>query len=250
MSDNASPEWFSTWFNSRYYHVLYGNRDEAEANDFVSKLHNLLQPFWFSQPVNLLELACGAGRHARMFHQLGYKVTAVDLAPESIAEAQNLGPTTIDYQVMDMRNLKLEQRFNVITNLFTSFGYFSSKNDNAAVLNGVNTHLNPGGVFIIDFMNAAHVIQNLVQDEVVVRENIEFNIQRRVENDTICKRIVFQAEGKTYTFEERVQALHYDDLLELLKKANLNVIQSFGSYQLEPFNPKNSDRVILIAQKV
>ncbi len=250
MSDNCPPDWFSTWFNSRYYHILYGNRDDAEAQAFVALLNSVLAPLIKNEQPSLLELACGAGRHARMFHSLGYSVTAVDLAAESIAEAKAAGPTEINYQVMDMRHLTFDHSFDVVTNLFTSFGYFEAKSDNAAVLTGVNKYLNSNGLFIIDFLNATRVIQTLVHHEVVTRDNITFEITRHIENDIICKRIRFHADKKTYTFEERVQALQYHDLIALLQAAHLNVIHAFGSYQLEPFHLESSDRVILIAQKL
>lgn len=250
MSDNCSPEWFSTWFNSRYYHILYGNRDDAEAQAFVNALHAVLLPIINKQQPSLLELACGAGRHARMFNSMGYSVTAVDLAAASIAEAKAAGPASIDYQVMDMRQLSFDRTFDLVTNLFTSFGYFDSKTDNAAVLAGVAKHLNSNGLFVIDFLNATRVIDTLVHNEVVTRGNITFEIKRNIENDIICKRIRFHADEKTHTFEERVQALNYHDLIALLRDAHLNVIHAFGSYKLDPFQITSSDRVILIAQKL
>lgn len=250
MSDNCPPEWFSTWFNSRYYHILYGNRDDAEAQAFVKALNTVLLPIINKQQPSLLELACGAGRHARMFNSLGYSVTAVDLAADSIAEAKAAGPANIDYQIMDMRKLIFDRTFDLVTNLFTSFGYFESKTDNAAVLEGVSEHLNTNGLFVIDFLNVNHVLKTLIHDEIVTRENITFEINRRVVNDIICKRIRFHADEKTHTFEERVQALNYYDLIALLRNAHLNVIHAFGSYQLDPFHLESSDRVILIAQKI
>lgn len=250
MSDICPPEWFSTWFNSRYYHILYGNRDDAEAQAFVNALHAVLLPIINKQQPSLLELACGAGRHARMFNSLGYSVTAVDLAAESIAEAKAAGPASIDYQVMDMRKLIFDRTFDLVTNLFTSFGYFEAKSDNAAVLEGVTKHLNSNGLFVIDFLNAARVIENLVHNEVVTRDNITFEINRSIEHGIICKRICFHADEKTHTFEERVQAHNYQELIALLRNAHLNVIHAFGSYQLDTFQLESSDRVILIAQKI
>lgn len=250
MSDICPPEWFSTWFNSRYYHILYGNRDDAEAQAFVMALNSVLLPIINKQQPSLLELACGAGRHARMFNTIGYSVTAVDLAAESIAEAKAAGPSTIDYQVMDMRQLIFGRTFDLVTNLFTSFGYFDSKTDNAAVLTGVTKCLNSNGLFVIDFLNATRVIETLVPNEVVTRGNITFEIKRSIENDFICKRIRFHADQKTHTFEERVQALNYHDLIALLRNAHLNVIHAFGSYQLDTFQLESSDRVILIAKKI
>ena len=49
-------EWFSEWFNSPYYHILYKNRNEVEAKSFIDKLISYLD---FKPTDQLLDLACG-----------------------------------------------------------------------------------------------------------------------------------------------------------------------------------------------
>ena len=53
--------WFESWFDSKYYHILYQNRDDNEAKYFID---NLLDAFHFKKGARLLDLACGKGRHS------------------------------------------------------------------------------------------------------------------------------------------------------------------------------------------
>ena len=74
--------WFANWFDSSYYHILYKNRDEKEAELFID---NLVQHLQIPQGSTLIDIACGKGRHATYFNSLGLDVIGIDLSPNSIA---------------------------------------------------------------------------------------------------------------------------------------------------------------------
>ncbi len=80
-------EWFASWFDSPFYHILYKNRDDEEAQQFIS---NLIQHIHLKKNAKVMDLACGKGRHARMLHQEGLRVLGVDLSPNSISAAKKL----------------------------------------------------------------------------------------------------------------------------------------------------------------
>ena len=80
-----ASQWFATWFDSPHYHKLYGYRDDSEAARFVDALIDRLRP---GPDAHLLDLGCGAGRHAKHLASKGFQVTGVDLAARSIAEAR------------------------------------------------------------------------------------------------------------------------------------------------------------------
>lgn len=77
MSGIKDPEWFECWFDSSYYHTLYKNRDFTEAELFIDKLIQLLQP---SKANRFLDLGCGKGRHSIYLNKKGYDVTGIDLS--------------------------------------------------------------------------------------------------------------------------------------------------------------------------
>ena len=150
--------WFKEWFNSRYYHLLYGKRDESEAEIFINNLMHVIQP---APESKFLDLACGKGRHALQIANSGYEVHGVDLSEESIAAARQLAKEQLVFEVRDMRQTYLPNYFNYIFNLFTSFGYFDKPEDNLSTLIAVKNGLQPGGVFVQDYFNATKVVNLL-----------------------------------------------------------------------------------------
>src|SRR5688572_6448534 len=92
--------WFKDWFNSPYYHLLYGKRDEKEAEMFIHHLIEYLDP---ARGSKMLDLACGKGRHARILSESGFDVTGLDLSENSIAEAQKYASESLRFAVHDMR---------------------------------------------------------------------------------------------------------------------------------------------------
>ena len=77
--------WFANWFDSPYYHLLYKNRDEKEAQVFID---NLMQYLQIPQGSKLIDIACGKGRHAIYFNKKGMDVIGVDLSFNSISYAK------------------------------------------------------------------------------------------------------------------------------------------------------------------
>ncbi|MBK0403658.1 class I SAM-dependent methyltransferase [Adhaeribacter sp. BT258] len=239
-------EWFSTWFDSPYYHMLYSNRNYAEAEQF---LQNLLQHLHPKPDAKILDLACGKGRHAIYLNQQGYNVTGVDLAPQSIAAAKQFENEKLHFEVHDMREPFKPNHFDFVLNLFTSFGYFASETENVVALKAIAESVKPGGKLVIDFLNAEKVVANLVPQETKVLEGITFHITKRMEGKLIVKTIDFEAEGKPYHFQEKVWALTTEDFHEYFKMTDLRLHECFGSYKLEPFDAKTSDRLIFILKK-
>ncbi len=82
MSDNP---WYKEWFNSPFYHKLYFERDDKEAEDFIDQLIRYLKPAAGSR---ILDVACGKGRHSKILASLGFDVTGIDISPASIAFAR------------------------------------------------------------------------------------------------------------------------------------------------------------------
>ena len=69
--------WYASWFDTPFYHILYKNRDDKEAGVFMKTLTSFLN---LRPQAEILDLACGRGRHSIYLNKLGFKVTGVDLS--------------------------------------------------------------------------------------------------------------------------------------------------------------------------
>lgn len=239
-------DWFENWFNSPYYHILYKERNHAEAELFIDNLIGFLQP---STNARFLDLGCGKGRHSVYLNSKGHNVVGVDLSPESIAYASQFENERLQFYVQDMRKTSRINYYDYVLNLFTSFGYFEKESDDHATINAVSKALQPNGIFVLDFMNAQKVIANLIPNETKICEGIEFTISRSVINNFIVKQIQFSDGGKEYHFQECVKALNLGDFEKYFAANELKILHLRGNYLLEEFNPNTSDRLILIGKK-
>ena len=79
-------------------------------------------------------------------------MTGVDLSSQNILQAQKHSNPRLNFGIHDMRN-PMDSKFDLILNMFTSFGYFDSDDDDKMVLSAVKNSLNKDGIAVIDFMN-------------------------------------------------------------------------------------------------
>ena len=237
-----SENWFSTWFDSPYYHILYKNRNEEEAQVFMDNITNYL-----NMPENgtILDLACGKGRHSIYLNKLGYQVTGVDLSENSIAIANESSNESLQFKTHDMRE-PVNETYDAVFNLFTSFGYFDTYEDNIKTLKAIKDSINEYGFGVIDFFNADFIIENLVAEETKEIDDITFNIKRFVENKKIIKEIRFEDKGETYNFTEKVSAFTLVDFEAMMEEAGIYLLEIFGDYKLKKFYKTQSERLIMI----
>lgn len=238
-------DWFGSWFDSKYYHILYKNRDLKEAETFIKNITSFIQ---LKPGAKVLDLACGKGRHSIFLNKLGYDVTGLDLSANSIEHATQFSNEKLNFGTHDMRQLIPHSPYDTIINAFTSFGYFNNPKDDILTLTNVKNALAENGVFIFDFMNVDAVIENLVSEESKTIEGVDFELKRYVENKSIFKEIKFSAEGKSHHFTERVDALTLQDFRLYFDQVGLKITHLFGDYQLNSFDSKTSKRLIIVAQ--
>jgi len=238
----VTTNWFASWFDTPYYHILYKDRNYREAQLFMDNLTHYLN---LPEKAKVLDLACGKGRHSIYLNQLGYDVVGVDLAENSILEAQKNTNEHLHFRVHDMR-MPFEEKFDAIFNLFTSFGYFENESDHLKTLVAIKESLSEYGFAVIDFMNATNVIENLVPEETKTVENIDFHIKRFHIDGHIYKEIDFEDKGEKFHFTEKVRAFTLADFQTMMDEAGIYLLDTFGDYKLKKFHKTESERLIMI----
>ncbi|NAW51853.1 methyltransferase domain-containing protein [Elizabethkingia argentiflava] len=237
--------WFESWFNTPYYHILYKDRDYVEAENFIDKLLNKIK-----LPKNsaLIDLACGRGRHSVYLNKKGYQVLGLDLSEASIRYNKQFETQDLHFEVHDMREPIPGDKVECVMNLFTSFGYFEDDKDDEKVFKSVAEILKSGGLFVLDFLNADYVKNTLEPEYQTTKENITFNIQKRIEDNRVIKNIRFKTEDKDFHYQEKVKLHSFEKLISLAEKHHLSFIDRWGDYQLNPFT-ENTARCIILFQK-
>lgn len=237
-----TQQWYASWFDTPFYHILYKDRDHSEAQLFMDNLTEYLN---IPEHGKILDLACGKGRHSMYLNSLGYDVTGVDLSENSISYAKQFENETLHFDVHDMCK-PYGKTFDAVFNLFTSFGYFENEDDNLKTIKSIKANLNDFGFGVIDFMNSDFVINNLVPEDVKTVDGIDFMQKRHVEDGYIIKTITFSANNENYSFQERVKALTLKDFEILFEKAGVYLLDVFGDYKLNAFHKNSSERLVMV----
>jgi len=235
-------EWFEDWFGEEYLE-LYPHRNDSDAEAVVALIRRTLpwQAGW-----RVLDVGCGAGRHAKALEQSGAHVTGLDLSMTLLRRAQTT--TRAPLVRADMRQLPIRLRsMDLTVNLFTSFGYFSNDQQHDEALAGMLGTIRSGGWFVLDFLNASAVCAGLVPQETVTLGTGPARVTRRLSSEgQYVVKIIETPEGRR--FMERVRLLNPEVLTAMIERAGGRVTHRLGSYDGSPLTPA-SPRCILFASK-
>ena len=95
-------------------------------------------------------------------------------------------------------------------------------------------------------MNTDFVLENLVLEELKVVDGITFFLRRYLKDGYLYKDINFSQNGEDYSFQERVKAFSLADFESLFEQAGVYLLDVFGDYKLNKFNPATSERLVMI----
>lgn len=239
--------WFTNWFSSHYYHLLYKHRNNDEANFFIDNLMNFLNPM---QASKMLDVACGKGRHSIALASKNFDVTGIDIAFPSIEDAKNNEHNFLHFFQHDMRLPFWINYFDYAFNFFTSFGYFKTKREHNNALRTIAQSLKYKGIFVIDYLNVANVKNSLQPLSTTVIDNVVFNITRWQDDDYFFKKIEVKENDQIKTIHtEQVAKFTLQDFEEMFAKQHLQIKHVFGNYQLGSYVKNESPRLIIVAQK-
>jgi SAM-dependent methyltransferase len=240
---SQEADWFEETFGEDYLRI-YQHRDESEAERAI----DLIAAHVRGREIQaVLDLACGAGRHSKALCERWWTV-GLDLSAALLRIARREDGDA-PYVRADMRELPFaDASFDLVVNLFTSFGYFEEDREDERVLARVRTAMKAGGTLVIDFLNASQVRRNLVSYDERVENGITIEQSRVISDDDrfVEKRIRLRERGREYV--ERVRLLSAGDLRRMLEGAGFDVVHCFGDYSGSRWS-EDSPRTILFASR-
>jgi SAM-dependent methyltransferase len=222
----------------------------AHATKDVTNIISLLN---IHKGDRILDLCCGPGRHSLEFSRRGYEVTAVDRTSKYLIELKekaNREDLTLEIIQEDMRNYLNPASFDVVLNLFTSFGYFETEKENITVLENIYASLKEKGQLIIELMGK-EVLARIFRERDWHEEDGVIYLEERKLNDTwswITNRwIKIEENSRTeYTITHRLYS--GIELSNLLKSIGFSDIKLYGSLSGTPYD-NNAERLVAVAKK-
>lgn len=239
--------WFEKSFGHDYL-IVYKHRDVQGAYEEVRKMVD-----WLDLPkgAQILDLCCGTGRHSLALADFGYNVTGVDLSEVLLEQAvQSDEEKRVRWIRGDMRNVPVEGPYDAIVNLFTSFGYFDTEDENVQVLREIRRVLKPGGVFIIDFLNPAYVERHLVPSSEREIDGVRIRERRSIESGCVVKHIEISdlkgSDKTSRTYMEKVRLFRPEQFQEMMNRAGLVIDAMYGGYDQSDYDEHTSVRQIYV----
>ncbi len=245
-------EWFrdeSFW--RKMYPYLFNPEKHAIAEAEMLHLMKLID----FKGGDILDMCCGPGRHASVLSRLGYHVVGVDSSPFLLSKARETPePGTaqnIEWVLQDIRDFHRPESFDLVINMFTSFGYFQDDRENFRVLERALENLKPGGYLVLDLLGKerlARMFQPTVAEtfsdgNILIQRNEIINDWQSIRNEWILI-----TNGKVETFRFEIQLYSGREIKYLLDQVGFRSVRVYGDLTGIPYDI-DARRLIVTAQK-
>lgn len=203
----------------------------------------------FGMPVGsrVLDIPCGFGRFSYLLSKSGYVVTGVDASSYllNIGRSKYPGP---QYIQGDMR-FPPSGPFDVVLNLWTSFGYFDNPDEDKVALFAWYHVLRPGGVLVMEItdlerakfenpiMNSELTYKKRKVGEVIEEAWIDWSLQKAT--------IRYSIYSKSFLGVTRIYSRN--QLINLLNQVGFSSISCYGGFDSSPKLAEN--RLVIKAVK-
>jgi SAM-dependent methyltransferase len=196
------------------YDVIYHDKDYTAECDLIEGLFQRHAP----GPVrDILDLGCGTGGHAQILAERGHQVVGVDrsaamieIAREKAREGAGSSPPT--YHRGDIREVRLDRRFDAVLMMFAVLGYQLEDDDVRASLHSARTHLRDGGILLLDCWYGPAVLYRKPTQRVKIVDGSSGRLTRVSVGELDAERnlcvVNFRIESENHSGVGRVEEAH------------------------------------------
>jgi SAM-dependent methyltransferase len=234
-------------------------RDQLDSpyfRDYAKKeAEFLIQKLKLKPGMTVLDAPCGSGRHAVEFAKFGLKMTGIDINEHCLKFARkNSKGLKLTLEYGDMSKLqKFEGQFDAVLNLFSSFGYFSTDEENEVVMKELISAVKPGGKFAIHLVNRDWLLKifkpadwKLKGDELQL-EARQYNPKTKYNESYLI--FLNQKTGQAKSYYHRIRLYSKVEMVKLLQKCGLKNIKVYPACSVEPFTRQKNSHPLYIGEK-
>jgi SAM-dependent methyltransferase len=243
MQSNWEENFFRGVALDAWRHITNIEMTQSEAN-FIERAINA------GAGAQLLDIACGNGRHARELAGRGYQMTGIDLSEECIAEARNASTQAIHWVKADMRSISWISEFDGAYCFGNSFGYLAWEQARQ-FLAALARALKPGARFIVDTgMMAESILPSLARtrwfrlpDILMLSENRYHPAESRLDIN-----YTFVHDGQVETRPTTSYVYTVREFCRMHEEAGFRPLELVGSTAGEAYQ-LGSPRLILVSAR-
>ena len=220
----------------------------------VLEVDEILELTGLEPPLDVLDLCCGVGRHSLELARRGFRVIGVDRTQRYLDRAKetagkgNLNVTLIQ---QDMRQYRHPDSFDLVLNLFTSFGYFEDPEDDLRVMKNISDSLRTGGMFVLQTIGKEILARKFRERDWHRLEDGSLMLEERmVTNDWtwMQNRWILIRDGTLRELDLSHRLYSAKELADLAKDCGFREVESFGGFNGSPYDIK-AKRLVMVARK-
>jgi SAM-dependent methyltransferase len=245
------PEWFRTFFDSGYVDTL---QEEKPLRQTRVEVAFLLKALALPEGARILDVACGYGRHAGLLARRGFRVVGVDLSRPMLAEARRRfrHRPGLSFLRGDMRRMAFRAEFDAVISLYTSFGYFTPAQNEAALARMARA-LKPGGKLLIDHRDPGYdaALPSRLWYRIGRRRFVleERRFDRRTKITDSTQLVVTMGHAWAVQRSFRLQEYSLAGWRRMLGRVGLRLIRAYSGYDGRRHRPAATGRLIIVAQR-
>lgn len=248
--DSASP-WHE---DDSFWEVLEGVLFPPEKLEAAAEeVDRILDVADVDDGARVLDIPCGVGRHAVAFAERGFEVTGVDATATYLETAEERTKEAgVDVEVVaeDMREFRRPERYDLVSNVYTSFGYFEDRADDERVAKNFYESLTPGGKLVMSLTSKEVIAAGLEARGWTEQDDVYLLEEREVTDDWCWmeNRWVVLADGETheYTVSHRLYSAY--ELTELLRSVGFESVDVYGGFDERPYDDE-AERLVAVAER-
>lgn len=233
MNDYRSAPWWRTFFEN-VDSLLLSNFPDLDETEFEVAALQRLVPLRKSDLIG--DICCGMGRHLLPLAARGYDLVGLDASTMMLTLAREAGrlsglrPRLVHglAQILPFADAS----FDVILNLFNSFGYLATVTDDLAVLRETARCLKPGGRFFLDTRNKKYqILYAAYHQPIDLPDGRELTMRCQYRRDDGC--LVsswYDRHTETLVHVAAIRLYSPGELDEMLTSVGLRTVARFGGY--------------------
>lgn len=249
MSDDS---WYSDeWFWKNYGPIMFDKDRMASSAYEVKRIQDICG---LKKDSSVFDCCCGMGRHSVEMAETGCKVTGVDLSSgylEMAREAAAKRSLEVDFLEQDIRTIDYNESFDLVINMFTSFGYFDDPDEDLDLLKKLHKALKPDGTLFMEMWGKEILARDFEERTWFERDGIKILLEYSVDLNwtELVNRWLFYKDDKMteYSFSHRIFSAA--EMSNLLWRAGFSTVEIYGDFEQAPYDHK-AKNLILVARKV
>ncbi len=256
-------QWFENpefWLN--FGPIMFDSQRWAEAPNIARRIVKIAD---LKEGSSILDAGCGPGRIAVELAVLGPNVTGVDIIQDELdaaAETAEDEGVKLNLIKADLRNFTEDyikqkkinggKKFDAACNIYTSFGYCDTIEEDFLILQNIAASLKEGGTFIMECTSRETAIMYFTEGEWFEREGqtvlTEFTVEGAWEGLRSRWILIDNKTGKRFEHEFVQRLYSAADLRQMMIKAGFSSAKVFGNFDLSPYD-QNARTMVIVAKK-